>query len=132
MPALTADMERQDLKVDDLLIDRAYINSGLVDAVLKRRGKIVCKPWKSRNGDLFTKVTSASTFAIAQSSVRRGRFSTSHSAPSSSLTPTFAIRCPMRDQCTTAEYGNRRSVAISDGSRAKGSVMTSLSNRSTF
>ena len=55
MPALTMDMARQGLDVDHLLIDRAYINSALVDDVLSRRGKIVCKPWKSHNGSLFPK-----------------------------------------------------------------------------
>ena len=55
MPSLTVDMARQGLAVDHLLIDRGYINSTLVDEVLGRRGTIVCKPWKSRNGRLFPK-----------------------------------------------------------------------------
>jgi photosystem II stability/assembly factor-like uncharacterized protein len=55
MPSLTIDMERQGVAIDQLLIDRGYINSGLVDDVLGRRGKIVCKPWKSHNGNLFPK-----------------------------------------------------------------------------
>src|SRR4029077_2757720 len=46
IPSLTTDMKRQGLEVDQLLIDRGYINSTLVDEVLRRRGKIVCKPWK--------------------------------------------------------------------------------------
>jgi len=55
MPSLPDDMARQGFDVDHLLIDRGYINSTLVDAVLARRGKIVCKPWKSHNGRLFPK-----------------------------------------------------------------------------
>ena len=55
MPSLTVDLERQGLDVDHLLIDRGYINSTLVDEVLSRRGKIVCKPWTSHNGRLFPK-----------------------------------------------------------------------------
>src|SRR5204863_2862135 len=55
MPALKTDLERQALTVDQLVIDRGYINSTLVDDVLTRRGKIVCKPWKSHNGRLFPK-----------------------------------------------------------------------------
>jgi hypothetical protein len=46
MPSLTIDMKRQGLVVDQLLIDRGYINSALVDDVLGRRGTIVCKPGK--------------------------------------------------------------------------------------
>ena len=55
MPSLTGDMAHQGVDVDHLLIDRGYINSTLVDEVLARRGKIICKPWKSRNGSLFPK-----------------------------------------------------------------------------
>src|SRR6185436_17434328 len=55
MPALTHDLARQGLAVDHLFIDRGYINSPLVDEVLRRRGRIVCKPWTSRNGRLFPK-----------------------------------------------------------------------------
>jgi hypothetical protein len=53
MPSLTVDLARQGLVVDHLLIDRGYINSTLVDEVLSRRGKIVCKPWTSHNGVCF-------------------------------------------------------------------------------
>jgi Transposase domain (DUF772)/Transposase DDE domain len=53
IPSLTEDLARQGLAVDHLLIDRGYINSTLVDEVLSRRGKIVCKPWKSHNGRCF-------------------------------------------------------------------------------
>jgi Transposase DDE domain/Transposase domain (DUF772) len=45
MPSLTVDMAHQGFDVDHLLIDRGYINSALVDEVLARRGKIICKPW---------------------------------------------------------------------------------------
>src|SRR5690242_17356339 len=55
IPSLTADLARQGLAVDHLLIDRRPINSPLVDDVLRRRGTIVCKPWKSHNGRLFPK-----------------------------------------------------------------------------
>src|SRR4051812_27535605 len=62
MPSLTTDLARQGLDVDQLLIDRGYINSTLVDEVLRRRGKIVCKPWKPQNGRQFPK----SAFALSK------------------------------------------------------------------
>jgi hypothetical protein len=55
MPSLTVDMAHQGFDVAQLLLDRGYINSTLVDEVLARRGTIVCKPWKSHNGTLFPK-----------------------------------------------------------------------------
>jgi hypothetical protein len=42
------DLARQACTVDQLLIDRGYINSTLVDDVLTRRGTIVCKPSTNR------------------------------------------------------------------------------------
>jgi hypothetical protein len=55
IPALQRDLARQALTVDQLVIDRGYINSTLVDDVLRRRGKIVCKPWQAHNGRVFPK-----------------------------------------------------------------------------
>ena len=54
-PCLKADIEHQGLLISQLFIDRGYINSDVVDEVLASRGEVVCKPWNSRNGDLFTK-----------------------------------------------------------------------------
>ena len=114
MPALTADMKQQDLEVHDLLIDRAYINSGLVDEVLKRRGKIVCKPWKSRNGDLFPK--SVFNLNLRDRTIECPNGQVEHFSLGSvvEFNPDVCDRCPMRDQCTTAELGNGRSVAIAE------------------
>jgi hypothetical protein len=39
VPALQSDLARQALTIDQLAIDRGYINSPLVDDVLRRRGK---------------------------------------------------------------------------------------------
>ena len=86
MPSLTVDLERQGLVVDHLLIDRGYINSTLVDEVLSRRGKIVCKPWRSHNGRLFPK--SAFTLNLRDRTIAcpNGQYSRSRSArPSSSI-----------------------------------------------
>lgn len=114
MPTLTADMERQDLEVDDLLIDRAYINSDLVDEVLKRRGKIVCKPWKSRNGDLFPK--SAFNLNLRDRTIECPNGQIEHFSLGTvvEFNPDVCDRCPLRDKCTTAELGNGRSVAIAE------------------
>jgi hypothetical protein len=114
MPNLTADMKHQDLEVDDLLIDRAYINSGLVDEVLKRRGKIVCKPWKSRNGDLFPK--SVFNLNLRDRTIECPNGQVEHFSLGTvvEFNPDVCDRCPMRDQCTTAELGNGRSVAIAE------------------
>jgi hypothetical protein len=114
MPSLTMDMERQGLDVDHLLIDRAYINSALVDAVLSRRGKIVCKPWKSHNGGLFPK--SAFKLNLRDRTIECPNGQVQHFALGTivEFDPDVCDRCSLRRQCTTAELGHGRSVAIAE------------------
>jgi hypothetical protein len=114
MPSLTVDMAHQGLEVDHLLIDRGYINSTLVDDVLGRRGKIVCKPWKSRNGSLFPK--SAFTLNIRNRTIEcpNGQIHGFSFGTVVEFDPDVCDRCPLRAQCTTAEFGNGRSVAIAE------------------
>src|SRR5215210_898121 len=114
IPSLTADMERQGLAVDHLLIDRGYINSTLVDQVLSRRGKIVCKPWKSHNGRLFPKSAFAlnlrdRTIACPNGQLQRFTFGTTVE-----FDPAICDHCTRRRQCTTAALGKGRTVAIAD------------------
>jgi hypothetical protein len=117
MPSLTRDMEQQGLAVDHLLIDRGYINSALVDDVLGRRGTIVCKPWKSRNGRLFPKSAFRlnlrdRTIACPQGHVQPVTFGTAVE-----FDPDLCDPCPVRSQCTTAAVGHGRSVAIANNER---------------
>ena len=114
MPSLTVDMAHQGLAVDHLLIDRGYINSMLVDDVLGRRGKIVCKPWKSCNGSLFPK--SAFTLNIRDRTIEcpNGHVQGFSFGTVVEFDPDVCDRCALRAQCTTAEFGNGRSVAIAE------------------
>jgi Transposase DDE domain/Transposase domain (DUF772) len=114
MPSLTIDMKHQGLDVDHLLIDRGYINSTLVDEVLGRRGTIICKPWKSRNGKLFPK--SAFTLNIRDRTIAcpNGQVQGFSFGTVVEFDPDVCDRCPLRAQCTTAEPGNGRSVAIAE------------------
>lgn len=114
MPSLTVDMAHQGLDVDHLLIDRAYINSPLVDEVLARRGTIVCKPWKARNGKLFPK--SAFTLNIRDRTIAcpNGQVQGFSFGTVVAFNPDVCDRCLLRAQCTTAELGHGRSVAIAE------------------
>ena len=114
MPALTTDLAQQGLDIDQLLIDRGYINSMLVDDVLSRRGKIVCKPWKSHNGRLFPK--SAFTLNLRDRTITcpNGQVQGFTFGTIVEFDPDVCDRCALRNQCTTAELGNGRSVAIAE------------------
>jgi hypothetical protein len=114
MPSLTVDMARQGFAVDHLLIDRGYINSPLVDEVLGRRGTIICKPWKARNGSLFPK--SAFTLNIRDRTIAcpNGQVQGFSFGTVVEFDPDVCDRCALRAQCTTAESGHGRSVAIAE------------------
>jgi hypothetical protein len=114
IPFLTTDMARQGLDVDHLLIDRGYINSTLVDEVLGRRGTIVCKPWKPRNGHLFPK--SAFTLNIRNRTIAcpTGQVQGFAFGTIVEFNPDVCDRCLLRAQCTTAAFGHGRSVAIAE------------------
>jgi hypothetical protein len=114
MPSLTTDMARQGLDVDHLFIDRGYINSTLVDDVLHRRGKIVCKPWKSHNGPLFPK--SAFTLNLRDRTIAcpNGQVQPIAFGTVVEFDPDLCDHCPRRSQCTTAELGHGRTVAIAE------------------
>src|SRR5215204_4692227 len=114
MPALTVDMAHQGLDVDHLLIDRGYINSPLVDQVLARRGTIICKPWTSRNRS--EEHTSAFTLNIRNRTIEcpNGQVHGFSFGTVVEFDPDVCDRCPLRAQCTTAEFGNGRSVAIAE------------------
>jgi hypothetical protein len=114
IPALAADMAHQGLDIDHLLIDRGYINSPLVDDVLHRRGKISCKPWTSRNGSLFPK--SAFTFNMRDRTIQcpNGHVQRFTVGTTVEFDPDICDHCPLRTQCTTAELGHGRSVAIAE------------------
>jgi len=114
MPSLTVDMKHQGLDVDHLLIDRGYINSTLVDEVLARRGTIVCKPWKSRNGKLFPKSAFPLNIRDRTITCPNGQVHGFSFGTVVEFNPDICDRCPLRAQCTTAELGNGRSVAIAE------------------
>jgi len=114
IPSLKTDLERQVLIVDQLVIDRGYINSTIVDDVLTRRGKIVCKPWTSHNGRLFPK--SAFHLNLRDRTIECPNGQVQHFAFGTNVEfdPDVCDGCSRRSQCTTAELGNGRSVAIAE------------------
>ena len=114
MPDIGADVREQGIVVHELQVDRAYVNSSLVDEVLGRKGNVIAKPWRFRNGALFAK----SDFKINMSDwtiecpagfVKRFRLGSVVE-----FDPMLCDHCPVRGKCTTAEYGHGRTVSIAE------------------
>ena len=118
VPALKADIERQrDHEIDELYIDRAYVNSTLVDDVLARKGEVICKPWRPKNKKLFAK--SAFQFDMRARTITcpAGQTVRFELGSSAEFDPDLCDHCPLRAQCTTAEFGNGRTVSVADNER---------------
>jgi hypothetical protein len=113
-PGLVADITAQGLTIDELYIDRGYINAPIVDEILARRGKIVCRPWLVPNGKLFTK--SAFTINIRNRTITCPAGEQQHFTLGTTVEfPAQSCQaCSLRAKCTTAGPERGRTVAIAD------------------
>jgi len=116
-PTLQADMARLDLDIDELYLDRAYINSELVEHVLTQNGDIICKPWASRNGDRFTKTDFNINVRDKTITCPAGRSESFKFGSVVEFNADFCDHCPLRQHCTTAELGHGRTVSIAENEK---------------
>jgi hypothetical protein len=114
IPALQADIARQKLKIDELYIDRAYVNSAIVDEVLARKGEILCKPWNAKNKKLFPKSAFKLDLRARAITCPAGQTVRFQLGTSAEFDPDVCDQCPLRAKCTTAEIGHGRTVSIAE------------------
>lgn len=114
IPALQADIARQKLKIDELYIDRAYVNSTIVDEVLARKGEILCKPWNAKNKKLFPKSAFKLDLRARAITCPAGQTVRFQLGTSAEFDPDVCDQCPLRAKCTTAELGHGRTVSIAE------------------
>lgn len=113
-PSLVVDIAAQGLTIDALYIDRGYINAPVVDEILARRGRVICRPWLAHNGDLFSK----RDFTLNM----RDRTITCPAGEQQPIVlgskvefPADSCRaCTLRAKCTDAGPERGRSIAIAE------------------
>jgi hypothetical protein len=115
-PDLAADMAQMGMEPDELLIDRAYLNSSLVEQVLKRGGDVVCKPWKGSNGKagLFAKKDFQINIRTGTITCPAGQVEHFEPGQVVEFDPEVCGACPLRVQCTQAASGRGRTVTMGD------------------
>lgn len=113
-PLLQRDIEIQDLSIAELYIDRGYINSSTVDAVLGRRGDVLCKPWVPRNSNrkAFTKADFRLNLRDFTIQCPAGETERIRPGATVEFDPEACERCAQRPQCTMAAAGHGRTVSI--------------------
>ena len=117
-PQLAKDMRRQRIRIGELSIDRAYINSELVTDVEQKKGTVLCKPWSGRNGrkDLFKKADFKIDMRAKTITCPAGQAEPFEEGQSVEFDPECCGPCPLRDQCTYSASGGR-TVKIADDER---------------
>lgn len=117
-PQLGEDIERQQIRIGELSIDRAYINSTLVADVEGSKGTILCKPWSGRNGrkELFKKADFEIDMRAMTITCPAGHAEPFEQGQSVEFDPEVCGPCPMRDKCTYSASGGR-TVKIADDER---------------
>lgn len=115
-PRLKEDMDRQGIRIGELLLDRGYINSDLVGSVLKSGGEVICKPWKLRNSDpeLFSKAEFAINMRAKTIECPAGQIESFEPGQVVEFDPEICGPCPLRSKCTHAASGKGRTVKIAD------------------
>ena len=114
IPTLSADLAAKGLVPDELQIDRAYINSVLVDEVVERHGTVVCRPWRGNNGKtgLFGKNDFKINVRDRTISCPAGQVEPFELGEEVEFDPDICGACNLRAKCTKAASGRGRTVAM--------------------
>jgi hypothetical protein len=115
-PDLATDMAQMGFVPDELQIDRAYLNSSLVEQVVERGGEVVCKPWKGSNGKpgLFAKKDFKINVRDGTITCPAGQVESFEPGQVVEFDPEVCGPCPLRAQCTQAASGRGRTVTMGD------------------
>jgi hypothetical protein len=118
-PELQNDMQRQKVKIRELAIDRAYINSSLVDDVEADGGDVVCKPWSGRNSrkNMFNKTDFKIDMRSNTITCPLGQVEHFEPGQTVEFAPEICGSCPLRGDCTHSASGRGRTVKIAEDER---------------
>ena len=113
---LQEDMARQKLFADELLIDRAYINSNLAEDVQASGGKVICRAWGGMGSKvgLFGKRDFNVNVRDHTITCPAGQVETFEPGAVVHFAPEVCGPCKLRPRCTHAATGRGRSVTMGD------------------
>ena len=116
------DIRRQKLRLVELHIDRAYVNSPVVDDVIAAGGTVFAKPWGQRahRPGLFTKLDFKIDLRSKTITCPAGEVEPFEPGDTVEFDPEACGACSLRSKCTQAASGARRTVSIAaDESRQR-------------
>jgi len=111
---IAEDIRRQKLRLVELHIDRAYVNSPVVDDVLDTGGTVLAKPWGQRahRPGLFTKNDFKIDLRSQTLTCPAGEVEQFEPGETVQFDPEACGACSLRSKCTQAASGKGRTISI--------------------
>jgi hypothetical protein len=111
---IAEDIEAQGFVLDELHIDRAYVNSPVVASVLCSGGDVLAKPWTLRAAKpgMFSKADFRIDLRTKTITCPAGETESFEPGETVHFDPEACGACAHRAKCTQAASGNGRSVSI--------------------
>jgi hypothetical protein len=119
---MSKDIKRQRLRLVELHIDRAYVNSPVVDDVVAAGGTVLAKPWGQRphRPGLFSKGDFKIDLRAKTITCPAGEVEPFEPGDTVQFDPEACGACALRSKCTQAASGSGRTVSIAaDESRQR-------------
>ena len=114
MAALVADIGAQGLRIGEAQFDRGYIASPVVQQLQGDGAEIVCKPWRTHNGTLFSKEDFTLNMRAMTITCPAGQTEQIVLGVPVQFAAKRCDGCKLREQCTSASLGHGRTVGIGD------------------
>lgn len=107
---IASDIIAQGLTIAELHIDRAYVNSPVVDVTMKTGGKVFAKPWgiRARAPGMFTKLDFKIDLRTKTIACPAGEIELFEPGDTVQFDPEVCGACPHRGKCTNAASGKGR------------------------
>jgi hypothetical protein len=115
------DIERQKLRLVELHIDRAYVNSPVVDDVIAAGGTVFAKPWAQRphRPGLFSKKDFKIDLRAKTITCPAGEVEPFEPGATVQFDPEACGACKLRSKCTQAASGRTVSIALDESRQRK-------------
>jgi hypothetical protein len=111
---LQQDIAHQGLSINELHIDRAYVNSPVVDQVRQDGGTVFAKPWaqRARIPGLFSKLDFKIDLDAKTVTCPAGEVESFEPGTTVAFDPEACGACSLRAKCTQAASGRGRTISI--------------------
>ena len=111
-PDLEADLFAQKLRVNELQVDIAYVDSSLAESVRSTGGTVLCRPRTSHNGTFYRKEDFAVDLSAMTVTCPAGQSQPIKLGKTVKMGPEICGPCLLRGKCTDAVPTRGRSVFI--------------------